>query len=82
MHREGPWEGYRRQAKHVSPVVSFPPSFARTFSSRERRLGTRQSTPTAKRGKKKGKRGKISLWSFELCIAVFEFFNSSVTSPF
>ena len=26
----------------VSPVVSFPPSFARTFSSRERRLGTRQ----------------------------------------
>ena len=27
----------------VSAVVSFPPSFARTFSSRERRLGTRQS---------------------------------------
>ena len=26
----------------VSPVVSFPPSFVRTFSSRERRLGTRQ----------------------------------------
>ena len=26
----------------VSPVVSFPPSFARTFSSRERRLGTKQ----------------------------------------
>ena len=26
----------------VSPVVSFPPSFERTFSSRERRLGTRQ----------------------------------------
>ena len=26
----------------VSPVVSFPPSFARTFSSKERRLGTRQ----------------------------------------
>ena len=25
-----------------SPVVSFPPSFARTFSSKERRLGTRQ----------------------------------------
>ena len=38
MNRKGPWEGYRRQAK---PVVSFPPSFARTFSSRERRLGTR-----------------------------------------
>ena len=26
----------------VSLVVSFPPSFARTFSSKERRLGTRQ----------------------------------------
>ena len=25
-----------------TPVVSFPPSFARTFSSKERRLGTRQ----------------------------------------
>ena len=25
-----------------SPVVFFPPSFARTFSSKERRLGTRQ----------------------------------------
>ena len=32
MNRKGPWEGYRRQAK---PVVSFPPSFARIFSSRE-----------------------------------------------
>ena len=42
MNRKGPWEGYRRQAK---PVVSFPPSFARTFSSRERRLGTRQRRP-------------------------------------
>ena len=30
MNRKGPWD-------------SFPPSFARTFSSRERRLGTRQS---------------------------------------
>ena len=39
MKRKGPWEGYRRQAT----VVSFPPSFARTFSSRERRLGTRQA---------------------------------------
>ena len=29
----------------VSHVVSFPPSFARTFSLRERRLGTRQSRP-------------------------------------
>ena len=28
MNRKGPWEGYRRQAK---PVVSFSPSFARTF---------------------------------------------------
>ena len=26
----------------VSPVVPFPPSFARTFSSKERCLGTRQ----------------------------------------
>ena len=34
MNRKGPWEGYR--------VVSFPPSFARTFLSKERRLGTRQ----------------------------------------
>ena len=25
-----------------TPVVSFPPPFARTFSSKERRLGTRQ----------------------------------------
>ena len=40
MNRRGPWEGYGRQAK---PVVSFPPSFARTFLSKERRLGTRQS---------------------------------------
>ena len=39
MKRKGPWEGYRRQAK---PVVSFLPSLARTFSSRGRRLGTRQ----------------------------------------
>ena len=29
MSRRGPWEGYRRQAKHVSPDVSFPPSLAR-----------------------------------------------------
>ena len=33
MNRKGPWEGYRRQA---NPVVSFPASFARTFSSTER----------------------------------------------
>ena len=39
MNLKGPWEGYRWQAK---PVVSFPPSFARTFSSRERRQGTTQ----------------------------------------
>ena len=34
MNRKGSWEGYRRQAKRlpdfVSPVVSFPPSFACT----------------------------------------------------
>ena len=40
MNRKGPFEGYGRQAKLV---VSFPSSFARTFSSKERRLGTRQS---------------------------------------
>ena len=34
MNRKRRWEG--------SPVVSFPPSFAFTFSSRERRVGTRQ----------------------------------------
>ena len=33
--RKGLWEG-------VSPVFSFPPSVAPKFSSRERRLGTRQ----------------------------------------
>ena len=33
MNHKGQWEGY---------IVSFPPSFARTFSSKERRLGTRQ----------------------------------------
>ena len=42
INRRGPWEGYRRLTKRVSPVVSFPPSFARTFSLKERRLGTRQ----------------------------------------
>ena len=31
--RKGPWEGERKGAK---PVFSFPPSFARKFSSRER----------------------------------------------
>ena len=30
----------------AKPVVSFPPSFARTFSSKERRLGTRQGLTT------------------------------------
>ena len=40
MNRKGPWEGYRRQAK---PVVSFPPSFARIFSSRERDVWVRGS---------------------------------------
>ena len=42
MNRKGPGDGCRRQAKHVWPAVSFPPSFARTISSKERRLGTRQ----------------------------------------
>ena len=39
MNCKGPWEGCRRQGK---PVFSFPPSFARKFSSGKRRLGTRQ----------------------------------------
>ena len=34
MNRKGPWEG------EVSLVVSFPSSFARTFSSRERERET------------------------------------------
>ena len=33
---------WKQDLPDVSPVVSFPPSFARTFSSKERRLGTRQ----------------------------------------
>ena len=37
INRKGPWEGYS-----LPPIVSFPPSSARTFSSKERRLGTRQ----------------------------------------
>ena len=42
MNRKGPWKRYRRRAKpHVSPVVSFPPSFARSFSSRERDVWVR-----------------------------------------
>ena len=36
----------------MSPVVSFPPSFARTFSSRERRLGKRQ--PQASKASSQG----------------------------
>ena len=36
----------------VSPVVSFPPSFARTFSSKERRLGTRQTQANVLEGKR------------------------------
>ena len=36
MNRKGPWEGYRGL-----------PSFARTFSSKERRLGTRQPQATS-----------------------------------
>ena len=36
----------------VWPVVSFPPSFARTFSSKERRLGTRQTEANVLEGKR------------------------------
>ena len=46
MNRRGPWEGYRRQAK---PIVSFPPSFARTVSSKETGLGRRQRGVRIKR---------------------------------
>ena len=35
-------KGTDSRRSDVWPVVSFPPSFARTFSSRERRVGTRQ----------------------------------------
>ena len=35
-------QGTMGKVQTVGKVVSFPPSFARTFSSRERRLGTRQ----------------------------------------
>ena len=42
MNRKGPWEGSDGRRSAVSPIVSFLPSFARTFSSRERRLGSRQ----------------------------------------
>ena len=37
--RKGPWKG---KEGRFTPVFSFPPSFARQFSLRERRLGTRQ----------------------------------------
>ena len=43
MNRKGPWEGYTGSRSDVWPVVSFPPSFAHTISSKERRLGTRQT---------------------------------------
>ena len=42
MKRKGPWKGTDSRRSDVLPVVSFPPSFAHTFSSRERHLGTRQ----------------------------------------
>ena len=39
---QGTMEKVQRRAKpHVSPVVSFPPSFARSFSSRERDVWVR-----------------------------------------
>ena len=49
MNCKRPWEGYRLQGK---PVFAFPPSFARKFSSGERRLGTRQQIYAAFQGGK------------------------------
>ena len=43
MKRKGPVGMRKMRGEDVSPVVSVPPSFARTFSVRERRLGTRQN---------------------------------------
>ena len=45
MNRKGLWEGYRRQTQQT-PVVSFPPSFARTFFSKERRLSEYEADET------------------------------------
>ena len=42
MNRKGPWEGYTRQAKRRLARCLLPAFLCRTFSSRERRLGTWQ----------------------------------------
>ena len=42
INRKGPWEGYRRQVKRRLARRLLPPSFARSFIERERRLGTKQ----------------------------------------
>ena len=46
----------------VSPVVSFPPSIARVFSSKERRLGTRQSSDATLRGERMTARRVAQTW--------------------
>ena len=76
MNRKRPWKGYRRRAK---PIVSFPPSFARTFSSRERRLGTRQSQYHEFYQHKSAQTIRYQLFqkykTYRLCI--FESYNTS-----
>ena len=46
----------------VSPVVSFPPSIARIFSSKEIRLGTRQSSDATLRGERMNARRVAQTW--------------------
>ena len=46
----------------VPPVVSFPPSIARIFSSKERRLGTRQSSDATLRGERMTARRVAQTW--------------------
>ena len=75
MNRKEPWEGYRRQAKRVLPVVSFPLSFARTFSSKERRLGTRQGKKCTE---KCDARAKLLFSLFTFFFFVFVFFDVPV----
>ena len=41
--KQGTMEMRKMRGEDVSPVFSMPPSFARKFSVRERRLGTRQN---------------------------------------
>lgn len=47
--RQGPWEGKEERRRAVSPVLCFPPSSVRTFSSRERDLWVRLSEQLTRR---------------------------------